>query len=528
MARIVSTKSNPIYGFKIVNHLKEGGVETNTFYIGESITDLKYVDNEEVVTVSGKIVDVNIYFRSATNKVSESRKSYLTSDASVVSITIDHSRENESDVDVIKAKEIIEFNASGEVTKVEVLPVVKVEFENLLSDETTNETVFEEEQEYYGMTLVKADGKEIEGNFRVAAFAYTFTKTVTKSEVYGLVLDNGKIGFVVRFDQIKTLGTQATIIDDPEAAAEALQNIEDGQILVIKTDTPIESTIRVEEGATATVKLGKSKIIVPEPVNNRSIYAIDNYGTLTLEGGVIEARGIENFGEMTLIDVDITARDTNGGAAVWNEGDLTIKGASLHTTYEGSVQENNGPGCLNNRGKCVIESGSFVSVNNRCYTIISSGNIEILEGSDIECKGAHGGLCIDSGFAVINSGTYVSKNFYGLYVSNDGTGTPEKAQVVVNGGDFTGKTTSAYVGSDSGLPVDSVINITNGTFHNKLTVQSNVVEGAGIKVSGGRFADPVPAEYCAEGFGPTSEPDAEGYYTVEPIKTEETSEVTEP
>ena len=39
-----------------------------------------------------------------------------------------------------------------------------------------------------------------------------------------------------------------------------------------------------------------------------------------------------------------------------------------------------------------------------------------------------------------------------------------------------------------------------------------------IQISGGQFAHPVKAEWCAEGYEPTTEVDADGYYGVKKIE----------
>ena len=172
----------------------------------------------------------------------------------------------------------------------------------------------------------------------------------------------------------------------------------------------------------------------------------------------------------------------------------------LEAEYAGAAVGSSGPGCLNNSGTATITKGSFISQSVRTYAIISTGSITIdpASDSDVTVNGVHGGLAVDAGTAIVNGGSYASTNYYGLYVSNDGTGTdPEQAQVVVNGGEFTGKTSSVYVGSDVNESVNSTIEINGGTFNQKLTVQNNVVEDSGIEVSGGTFAeDPTP--YLAE------------------------------
>lgn len=241
---------------------------------------------------------------------------------------------------------------------------------------------------------------------------------------------------------------------------------------------------------------------------NKHYYAIDNYGTFTLKDssaeqtGTITARGIENLGNgvMAVESGKIVACDTNGGAAIWNESVLTINGGTLKTTHVGSSSDTVGVGCLNNSGSALITGGSFEGANKRTYAIISTGEIEITpaENKKVNIAGAHGGLAIDSGTAVVNGGSYSSTDYYGLYVSNDGYGAdPMKAAVTVNGGTFSGPNYSVWIGSDYNNPVNSTIEINGGTFNKPLNAQKCTRDGA-ISITGGTFtADPT--EYLATG-----------------------------
>ena len=299
------------------------------------------------------------------------------------------------------------------------------------------------------------------------------------------------------------------VYEDPEEALNALNNLQDGDNIVIACDVEVPASIEIPSGVSATIDLSEGNLIPPEPVNNRSIYVIDNHGDLTIAGGKFESRGVSNDGKLTVNGGELIARDTNGGAAIWNEGDLTINEGVFRTLYEGSVQENTGPGCLNNSGTCVINGGEFISPNNRCYAIISSGDITI--NADITVDGAHGGICINGGKCVINSGHFKSHNFYGLYVSND-AGTD--AEVIVNNAVIEGKVTSILVGSDGGGSVGSTVDVRGGKLENKVVNQKNVAAGKGVKLSGGLIKEAVDQSYLADGYVLTDMPDGNGYYHV--------------
>lgn len=506
--------------FKIVNVYTDNTSDENIFAKGDVVENLKFVTrSKEVETVSGKIIEVRLTTKKLTWHNNNTVCGKAEDVVSVKEIVLDCSEANHSKKVVVPTSDVLEFNAdaSKEVKNVDVVPIFDVDV--TLADGSL--VSFSEGDTF---SDVQVTFTKFPLNFKVDAFIYDLDERINLIKPVGIADLTSRPKVYVRFKEIISCGSEDTMkvfLDSSEAAVEALNNLEDGQILVFNTDVEITQTIQIPEGVAVTLDLGDHAIVVPEPVNNRSLYALDNYGDLTITGGVISARGIENFGKMTIEDIDITSRDTNGGAAIWNEGDLVINGGLFKTSHEGSVKDNSGPGCLNNRGTCVINAGEFRSVNNRCYTIISSGEITIEDNDSIEIIGAHGGLSIDSGTAVIKSGTYTSSNFYGLYVSNDGTGTPQKAQVTVLGGEFTGKTKSVWIGSDVNKAVDSVIDIQGGTFNNPLSVQDNVVEGGGIKISGGLFSDPVPEAYCVGGYTCSEEPNEDGYYTIVPAADED-------
>lgn len=248
--------------------------------------------------------------------------------------------------------------------------------------------------------------------------------------------------------------------------------------------------------------------------SSRHYYAINNYGVLTLMDtvgtGAIIARGVQNLGGGTMIieSGKIISCDANGGASVWNEGNLVINDGIFETKYVGTSGDNVGIGCLNNSGTARITGGTFNDVNRRTYAIISTGEIEITPaaGKSVKVHGAHGGLAVDSGVAVVNGGEYSSDDFYGLYVSNDGMGLdPEQAVVTVNGGTFSGKAYAVWIGSDYNNPVNSTIEINGGVFKNPLNAQECTREGA-IVVKGGTFSGDV-SEFVSKSCEEVQNPD---------------------
>ena len=303
--------------------------------------------------------------------------------------------------------------------------------------------------------------------------------------------------------------------------AEAVNAAQDNQTVTLLKNIQLKSVSKndalvIPKGKEITLDLNGMKLDagLRTGSSDRHNYAIANRGKLTIRDSVgtgsISGRGVENFGTMVMESGTIYAVDKVGGASIWNEGTLTMTGGSLLVIGDhqvGSSSDSAGVGCLNNSGTVLITGGTFKDVNKRTYAIISTGKLEITpaEGSEVIVDGAHGGLAIDAGTAVVNGGTYSSTDFYGLYVSNDGKGQdPMNAAVTVNGGEFSGKSYAVWIGSDYNNPVNSSIAIKGGTFNQPLNAQDCTREGA-IVVSGGTFAaDPsayVAADYEATKSG---------------------------
>lgn len=287
--------------------------------------------------------------------------------------------------------------------------------------------------------------------------------------------------------------------------------------VVLQRDVNVGKGLTISEGWNVTLDLnGKAVTTEHNSGNEKSAYAMINYGTFILKdaagGGKITARGVQNKknGTMYMQGGEIVACDKNGGAAIWNEAELTMTGGTLRSSYEGTPDDSYGAGCLNNSGTALVTGGSFEGANRRTYAIISTGALTIrpAEGTPVTVNGAHGALSVDSGTAEVYGGSYTSSDYYGLYVSNDGRGAdPEKAAVTVYDGTFTGKAYAVWIGSDYNNPVNSTLEIRGGRFNKPLNAQGNTREGA-IRVMGGTFmAKENAGKFLAEGYELTDNKD---------------------
>ena len=291
----------------------------------------------------------------------------------------------------------------------------------------------------------------------------------------------------------------------------AIDEAVSGDKITILSDITNIETLYIGGNKNITIDLNGKTVSTAysDTANKKHYYVIVNDGILKIEdsigNGKLSSRGIDNYGDLTVNGGTLESIDSgNGGAVVWNNPDasLTVNGGKFSVPNgQNDSTTKDGAQCLYNEGTAFITGGTFESNSTYVYTVISTGTITITpsEEKQVSVSGAKGGIGINSGTAVINGGSYSSSEYYGLYVSNDGSGEdPEQAIVTVNGGTFNGKKYSVWIGSDCNESVNSTIEITDGTFEKPINAESNTLENA-IVVKGGTFSADVSG-YLADNY----------------------------
>lgn len=252
--------------------------------------------------------------------------------------------------------------------------------------------------------------------------------------------------------------------------------------------------------------------------SSRNIYALENNGTIELidssvdKTGKIVSRGVSNNENavMTVTSGNYYACNANGGAAIWNEGSLTINGGVLKAEYAGTVAGEYGASCLGNQstGTAVINDGTLIDKNERCYAITNCGDLTIKNATVF---GVHGALSCDYGKLTVNGGSFTAdstKGYYGLWITNDGDCT----EVTVNGGTFQGGSNGknalrASVDDGKQDVSDATIVVTGGTFIGCGTEaaavavnKSKSVHSWGMSITGGTFSTEPDSSYLADGY----------------------------
>ena len=240
-------------------------------------------------------------------------------------------------------------------------------------------------------------------------------------------------------------------------------------------------------------------------------YAFDNKGTLNIvdskANGKIVARGIFNYGKMTLESGTIEACDGNGGYGVRNyEGaEFVMNGGTVATIYDDGDIPGEGydasPIRVDQGAKAEIKGGIINNVSNFTVAIDNYGETIVDDGT---FTSVHTTLA-NSAVMTINGGSFTCNGIEGITAhalwAAAGTTT-------INGGTFDGK--DNYNGFNVDADKGAVVDIKGGKF---LPVHSGSLYGEGtINVTGGEFFDD-PSARLVNGYEAVQ--GEYGYYTIQ-------------
>ena len=223
MARIIKTEVSQINGFCLTNQYTDGTSESHDFYVGDVVDRFKFTENRELFEERCRIADVVLYHKRFATMKFLTTSSCVRNNASVKTVSLDFSKELHSDLHVIPAKDVLEYEESKEVERVTVTPKMKCKLSILLSDSTTSSMEMEEGQTLFNVTIQK-NGKETTEDYTLQAFLFDTSVRRTPKPVCGMALIN-EAGFTkkVYFEDIKVCGETGTIVEETADLTEVLE-----------------------------------------------------------------------------------------------------------------------------------------------------------------------------------------------------------------------------------------------------------------------------------------------------------------
>lgn len=288
MARLVKSAYTPETSIVIqtifANHTDE--VE---YKIGDMITNLRYIENQEIKTVTGRLSAIHYNNLQVVRSYgsAETARSFFSYDVLPVSIEIDSSKEFESIVTTIPCNEIIENEGITDVVKMGTYMKYAVHFTSSLTDGETNDFVIWEGEDIRELVYMER-GKDVTVDARVVAFTYD----AVLNPISMVILANNAVK-IIDLIAIKDIESIVHVTDISGDVNAALASAENGVVSlsagVVETalTLPASTTIRGNyAGIDARTRKKNSPSFAAETVLSGTI-TIPTGATLVLDGVTI-------------------------------------------------------------------------------------------------------------------------------------------------------------------------------------------------------------------------------------------------
>lgn len=382
MARVISVASKQIVSCSIITRFEDGSDSKRVIKVGDTVENLRYVENGEIKTVTG-VVDAFTYrARSSNINSGKNAKDTFGRDVQVMNIILDASEQYNSNVLTIPVREIVEDEGVENVVKVDNVASAKLEITLTYSDGSVTESEIEPGDLVDAVVMNTKRGRpDIEGRFNVLAFTY---KSV----------DNA-----------------------PVITGMALNNIETGRVTV----TSVSRLVSLKEIPTAKIS-DFSEVAT----FLRNAFAESPEAALTLTGDIEVPKRDDGRITSTFINegqkltVDLAGHDFSTVAYAFyvNGGELIISDSTGEGKIETTIKNQAYPAIQIAAGKCTMLSGT-----------VDVTNVELEEG---EYNWTYGAVCSGEGVFEMLGGTMITDEASPISICN-GTASGEGSQFTIGG-----------------------------------------------------------------------------------------------
>ena len=516
MARLISSQRSMVLGINLQTIFEDGSVVDHSFKTGDVVENLRYVKNGEIETISGKIVNIDYTMAARLTWNKNNPSDTLANDMTINSITVDASTQYESNLVLVPAKEILEWDGEENVKRMMYKPFVSYIMKMNYSNRTSQTANIQIGDTFNSVRImVPTDiGNDVVGEFSILAFAYKVENK--KAVITGIAFKNVETGQVVvaDLDYILALNEIFTFdVTDSTGFLAVLNDVADGDTVIVS------STLDLTDGNAISV-VGK-KMVLDTGSSDITCASSSSSGISVGAGSKVTITGSGKFVSTTPYDSSHSTgvlRVQGGGEVVFNGGGVSAvipedpvnKGQFGVTVYDDSkLTVNNGDfragfyaisGNGTSRtpdGLITINDGTFVSVADYAIYHPQAGKL-IINGGLID--GAAGALAANNGTIEINGGTFQTNGTGDTGDWSDGTGGLGNACLNLNG---------KYG------PVSCTI--TGGRFKTTgeaIMIATGSKNPVTLSISGGEFSSKPEDEWIAPGCVVSSTPNADGFYVV--------------
>ena len=308
MARIVSTDINPIVTAVFQTVKTDGSVINMEFKKDDTVSDLRYICDEEVAKVSGRISAINYDIRPTVRTYTELTKlrSNFASDVVMSTVDVDASEQYRADVVPVIAREVVENEGVTDVERMKYFLKFAAQFTISLTDGTVNTFTLTEGDDVKNLVYL-GDGKELTIDGKLVAMKYNSQLYPTEL----VLISNGKIK-IIEVLRVKSVGTVIAPVKDNASITDAIAASTDGIVGVAAGEFTAPVSFEkdmVLSGAKAGIpgtlksarKSGESVLTGAITVKNGANVTIDGF---TLTGDAL--MNIAGAGDVTLKNCVIT------------------------------------------------------------------------------------------------------------------------------------------------------------------------------------------------------------------------------
>lgn len=303
MARLISTFASVKLGIRIDTKLADGSIDSKTFFENDVVEGLRFVENKEVKTVTGKLDNIGFRFKKASykNESASSLRSKLANEIDIYGLEIDSSKEYDSVITNVNAKEIVEFEGVTDVVKVDVVPEIASALKLTYSDGTSKEldltigTDFNDLVYMRGLNEVK-----ISGRLKVVQCILSPDNKLTVTNI--MVVSDNKVHEIPMF-AIKEIGAISQIMGSDEKISDVITSISTEELAVVTVpagefvDALTFSSDVIIKGSNAGISAASGTRRTQEIAANETVIS----GKISVaDGKVMELDGVTLTGEAAM------------------------------------------------------------------------------------------------------------------------------------------------------------------------------------------------------------------------------------
>ena len=350
-------------------------------------------------------------------------------------------------------------------TKVEAAKMLKgaecvSNYERLLVPQENCALTISVDVEYYVQD--KVSGNDVKNDSFTKTINHTITLEAGKG--YNFVLTLGNPGEAITFDvkevvdwdQWHNVALNPTKVASAKELAAALGK---GENVVLDQNITINTPIAVAEGQDVIVDLGGKTLTIAK--GGSAVSELINRGTMELKNGTISSlndvlcrRCVYNYGTMTIDGVTFKQVYDKKGAAINNEGKLTINDATVNSVFY-AVWTSGA------NAETVINGGTFTAKNNETVRDTWAYAINVLNGAKLTINGGtftgnHGVVATygAGSVATLNAGTfnctatYTGNSDWVLYGEEGGIVKYDESECVLKSNNNSGLFHAPQVGTN--------------------------------------------------------------------------------